>query len=85
MTPGLHQEKCNRQVKGSGSVPLLCSRETPPRVVHPVLGARTQEGHGDAGAGQEEGREDDQTAGVPLKEQAERDGDFQPREDSRRT
>ena len=28
--PGLHQEKCDQQVKGSDSAPQLCSRETPP-------------------------------------------------------
>ncbi|CAN0115599.1 unnamed protein product, partial [Bubo scandiacus] len=28
--PGLHQEKCDQQVKGGDSAPLHCSHETPP-------------------------------------------------------
>ena len=37
----------------------LCSCETPPGVLHPVLG------HGDVEMGPEEGHEDDQRAGAP--------------------
>lgn len=38
--------------------PLLCSHETLPRVVPPVLGSPSQKGHGDVGVAPEEGHED---------------------------
>ena len=39
---GFHKEKCDQQVKGGDSAPLLCSQETPPGVQHPVLGLLTK-------------------------------------------
>ena len=62
------------------------SHETPPGVLHPVLGSSAQEGHGAVGVGPNEGYKDDQGAGAPpLQRQVERDGALQPREGSRGT
>ena len=65
--PGMHQGKHDQQVKGGDSAPLPSSCETSPGVLHPVLEPLTKGGHGDSGAGPEEGCEDDQRVGVlPL-------------------
>ena len=77
--PGLHEEKCDQQVEGGDSTPLLCSRETPPGVLRPVLVSPAQEGHGVVGAGSEEDHKNDQRAGAPpLWGQTERAGALQP-------
>ena len=80
--PGLHQEKCDQQVEGGDSAPLLCSCVTLSGVLHPVLEPPTQEGHGAVGAGPEMVHKDDQRAGAPpLQGQAERAGALQPGEE----
>ena len=63
-------------------MPTIC-HNTPPGVLHPVLGPEIQEGLRVVGTGAEEGHEDDQRAGaLPLWRQAEGAGAFQSREGS---
>ncbi|GAB0207201.1 hypothetical protein GRJ2_003185700 [Grus japonensis] len=58
--------KCDQQVEGGDSPPLLRSDETPPGVLCPALGAPVQERHGAVGVSPEESHEADQRAGAPL-------------------
>ena len=70
--PGLHQERGDQKVEGADSARLLCSCETPPEVLCPVLRPPAQE-HRIVGVDPEEGHKDDQRAGAPpLQGQAER-------------
>jgi len=52
--PGLHQKQRGQQVEGADSVPLVCSGENPPAVLHPALEPPAQGRHGPVGAGPEE-------------------------------
>lgn len=47
-------------------LPLLCSHETPPGVLHSALGHPEQEGHGPITMSTDKGLKDDQGAGAPL-------------------
>jgi len=64
--PGLHKKKRDQLVEGDDSPPLLCSDETPPRVLHPALEPSAQERHRPVGVGSEEDRKNGQRAGTPL-------------------
>ena len=74
-----HQEKLNQKVERGGSAPLLCSHETSPGVLCPVLELPKQEGHVIVGAGPEVGQEE--SGAPPLQGQAERAGALQPGEE----
>ncbi|GAB0186682.1 hypothetical protein GRJ2_001133500 [Grus japonensis] len=54
--PGLHQKRCDQQVEGGDSAPLL----------HSGVLRQVQERHGAVGVSPEEGHEDDQRVGAPL-------------------
>ena len=80
--PGLHKKEHRQQVKGGDSAPLLRSGETPPGVLHLVLGSLAKERHGPVGAGPEEGHKNGQRAGTSLLGgKAERAGAVQPGEE----
>ena len=53
--PGLHQKKHGQQVKGGDPVPLLCTGETSPGVLHPDAESSVQERHRPVGVLPEEG------------------------------
>jgi len=55
---GLHQEKHDQHVEGRDSSPVLCSGETSPGLLCPVLKPSAQ-GHGAFGAGPEEGHKEE--------------------------
>jgi len=63
---GLHQKKCDQQVEGRGSAPLLRSHETPPGALHPALGFPVQERHEPVRVGPEEGHKNGLRTGTPL-------------------
>ena len=54
--PGLHAKKCGQQVEGGDSPPLLHFHETPPGILHLVLGSPVQD-LGPAKTGPKEGHE----------------------------
>ncbi|PKU42233.1 hypothetical protein llap_7463 [Limosa lapponica baueri] len=56
--PGVHQEECGQQVKGSYVPSLLCPGEAASGVLCPVLGSPIQEGQVTAGEGTAKGYED---------------------------
>lgn len=62
----LHKNKCDQQVEGGNSAPLLHSDETLPGGLHPALGPPVQEGHGPAGVSPEECHKNGQKTGTPL-------------------
>jgi len=45
---------CGQQGEGGDSAPLLCSGETPPGFLHPILEPSAQDRPGPVGAGSEE-------------------------------
>ena len=60
----VHQEKCDQQAKRGDPSPLLCSHESLPGVLCPILGPPTREGHSAVRAHPEEHHKDDQRAGA---------------------
>lgn len=62
---GLPEKEYGQQVEGDDFPPLLCSCETPPRVLHLALRPPAQ-GRGPVRTILEEGDKDYQRAGAPL-------------------
>ena len=76
---GLHQKQRGQQIEGGDSALLLCSGETPPRVLRSAVEPSAQERHGPVGVGPEEGHKNDLRDGAPLlRGKAERDGVVHP-------
>jgi len=79
---GLHQKKCDQQVKGGDPAPLLCSAKTSLVVMHPDVESSAQERHGPVGPCLEESHKSDPEGGTPtLEGQAERAGAVHPGEE----
>lgn len=51
--------KCDKQVTGADSSPLLCLHDIPPGVLHHCLESPAQLGHGPAGESPDEGHEEE--------------------------
>jgi len=64
--PGLHQKQHGQQVKGGDSAALLCSGESPPKVLHPALEPWAQERHGAVGVHPKESHTNDLRARAPV-------------------
>lgn len=56
--PGLYQMKHGQQGKGGDSVPLFCTGESSPGVLHLDVESLVQEGHRPVGAHPEEGHKE---------------------------
>ena len=81
--PGLHQKKCDQQVKEGNPVTLFCFGESSPGVPCSDVESSVQERCGPVGACTEEGQKSDPRDGVPpLRGQAERAGAVQPGEET---
>ena len=63
---GLHEKKCDQQVKRDDFALLLWSGETSPRILHPVLEPSAQDQHRPVEAGPEVGHKNEQRVGTPL-------------------
>jgi len=77
--PALHPKKCGEQGEGGDPDHLLCSGESSPGLLHPVVGSSVQERHGPVRVHPQEGYKNDANYGMPpLQGQAERAGAVQP-------
>lgn len=56
--PVLHLKKCDKEVMGADSSPLLYPHEIPPGVFHHFLKPSAQQGTGPAGGSPDEGHEE---------------------------
>jgi len=80
--PGLHQKHHGQQGKGGDPVPLLCTGETSPGVLHSDVESSEQEGYGPVGVCPEEGHKNDPRYGTALLGGlAERAGAVKPAEE----
>ena len=79
LCPGLHQKKCDQQVKGGDPAPLLCAGETSLGVLNLDVESSVQERHRPVGTHPEECHKNDPGDGIPfLQGQAEKAGAVQP-------
>lgn len=65
-SPGMHHKTSGQQVEEGGSPPVPGSGETPPGVLHLVLGSSAQERYGPVRGHPEEGHKDNLKAEIPL-------------------